>query len=99
MGGCSPATCARSKGKLLEGEWRLPGQVSATQIPLTGMTLSVLVVLLLAVLYESIKYGKAKLLHQALVSRPVLSSQQIIEETDQDSTSSESPPVSTTHLR
>lgn len=64
-----------------------------------GMALSVLVVLLLAVLYESIKFGKAKLLHQALVSMPIPTSEQLIEETDQDSSSSESPPVSSTRLR
>ncbi|XP_006917189.1 probable low affinity copper uptake protein 2 [Pteropus alecto] len=64
-----------------------------------GMALSVLVVLLLAVLYESLKFGKAKLLHQALESMPTLTSQQLIEETDQDSSSSESLPVSSTRLR
>lgn len=63
------------------------------------MVLSVLVVMLLAVLYESIKFGKAKLLHQALVSMPISTSQQLIEETDQDSSSSESPTVSGTCLR
>lgn len=77
----------------------MPGQVSATQLPLTGMALSVLVVLLLAVLYESLKFGKAKLLHQALVRMPTFTSQQLIEETDQDSSSSESLPVSSTRLR
>lgn len=64
-----------------------------------GMALSVLVVLLLAVLYESLKFGKAKLLHQALVSMPTFTSQQLIEETDQDSSSSDSLPVSSTRLR
>ncbi|XP_019610202.1 protein SLC31A2 [Rhinolophus sinicus] len=64
-----------------------------------GMALSVLVVLLLAVLYEIIKFGKAKLLHQALVSMPIPTREQLIEETDQDSSSSESPPVSSTCLR
>ncbi|XP_005867908.1 PREDICTED: probable low affinity copper uptake protein 2 isoform X2 [Myotis brandtii] len=64
-----------------------------------GMALSVLVILLLAVLYESIKFGKAKLLHQSLVSMPTSTSQQR-EETDQgSSSSSESPPVSRPCLR
>uniref|UniRef100_A0A8C9D889 Copper transport protein n=2 Tax=Felidae TaxID=9681 RepID=A0A8C9D889_PANLE len=64
-----------------------------------GMALSVLVVLFLAVLYESIKVGKAKLLHQAVVSVSVLSSQQLTEETDQDSSASDSAPVSRARLR
>lgn len=65
-----------------------------------GMALSVLVILLLSVLYESIKFGKAKLLHQSLVSMPTCTSQQN-EETDQSSSSSSelSPPVSTSRLR
>ncbi|XP_066112584.1 protein SLC31A2 isoform X1 [Saccopteryx bilineata] len=62
-----------------------------------GMALSVLVVLLLAVLYESIKFGKAKLLHQALMNMSISTSQQL--ETDQSSSSSESPPVSRPRLR
>ncbi|XP_064346498.1 protein SLC31A2 isoform X1 [Camelus dromedarius] len=65
----------------------------------TGMALSVLVVLLLAVLFESIKVGKVRLLHQALASLPIPTSQQLIEETDQDSSNSDSPPVSRSHLR
>ncbi|KAF3821160.1 hypothetical protein GH733_011313 [Mirounga leonina] len=56
------------------------------------MALSVLVVLLLAVLYESIKVGKAKLLYQATVGMSIPTSQ-LTEETDQDSSSSDSPPV------
>ncbi|XP_001488731.4 protein SLC31A2 [Equus przewalskii] len=64
-----------------------------------GMAFSVLVVLLLAVLYESIKVGKAKLLHQALMSLSIPTSQQLIEEMDQDSSGSDSPPVSKTRLR
>lgn len=64
-----------------------------------GLALSVLVVLLLAVLYESIKFGKAKLLHKALVSMPIPTSQQLIEEADQDSSSSESTPIGSTRLR
>ncbi|XP_004423397.1 PREDICTED: probable low affinity copper uptake protein 2 [Ceratotherium simum simum] len=64
-----------------------------------GMALSVLVVLLLAVLYESIKVGKARLLHQALVSLSIPTSQQLIEETDQDSSGSDSTPVGKTRLR
>ena len=63
------------------------------------MALSVLVVLFLAVLYESIKFGKAKLLHQAVVSVSVLSSHQLTEETDQDSSASDSAPVSRARLR
>ncbi|KAM8803244.1 protein SLC31A2 isoform 1-T1 [Rhynchonycteris naso] len=62
-----------------------------------GMALSVLVVLLLAVLYESIKFGKAKLLHRALMNMSISTSQQL--QTDQSSSSSESPPVSRPRLR
>ncbi|KAF0878171.1 COPT2 protein, partial [Crocuta crocuta] len=64
-----------------------------------GMALSVLVVLFLAVLYESIKVGKAKLLHQAVVTMSVLSSQRLVEETDQDSSASDSAPAGRTRLR
>ncbi|XP_008566974.1 PREDICTED: probable low affinity copper uptake protein 2 [Galeopterus variegatus] len=64
-----------------------------------GMALSVLVVLLLAVLYEGIKVGKVKLVHQALVSLPTSASQQNIAETDLDSAGTDSPPVSRTRLR
>ncbi|KAM5186748.1 protein SLC31A2 isoform 3-T3 [Callospermophilus lateralis] len=66
-----------------------------------GMALSVLVVLLLAVLYEGIKVGKAKLLHHTLMSLPTATSQQLILETDQDSAGagSDSSPVSSTNLR
>ncbi|XP_008055522.1 probable low affinity copper uptake protein 2 [Carlito syrichta] len=62
-----------------------------------GMALSVLVVLLLAVLYEGIKVGKAKLLHQTLASLPTSSSQQAITEMEVDSAGSDSPPVSRNH--
>lgn len=62
------------------------------------MAISVLVVLLLAVLYESLKVGKARLLLQALMSLSTPTRQQLIEETDQDS-SSDSLPDSRTHLR
>lgn len=65
----------------------------------TGMALSVLVVLLLAVLYEGIKVAKAKLLHRALVSMPASNSQQLIEDTDQDSIASNLPSRGTTRLR
>uniref|UniRef100_A0A8C2XRQ3 Copper transport protein n=2 Tax=Capra hircus TaxID=9925 RepID=A0A8C2XRQ3_CAPHI len=65
----------------------------------TGMALSVLVILLLAVLYESIKVGKARLLYQALMNLSIPTSQQLIEETDQDSSSSDSLPVSRSPLR
>ncbi|XP_039096715.1 probable low affinity copper uptake protein 2 [Hyaena hyaena] len=64
-----------------------------------GMALSVLVVLFLAVLYESIKVGKAKLLHQAVATMSVLSSQRLVEETDQDSSASDSAPAGRTRLR
>ncbi|XP_048195647.1 probable low affinity copper uptake protein 2 [Perognathus longimembris pacificus] len=64
-----------------------------------GMALSVLVVLLLAVLYEGIKVGKAKLLHQTLESLPASNSQEVIMETDRDSASLASPPVNRRHLR
>ncbi|XP_047380102.1 probable low affinity copper uptake protein 2 isoform X1 [Sciurus carolinensis] len=64
-----------------------------------GMALSVLVVLLLAVLYEGIKVGKAKLLHHTLMSLPIGTSQQLILETDRDSAGSDSPPASSTNLR
>lgn len=71
---------------------------SVTQSPLTGMALSVLVILLLAVLYESIKVGKARLLYQALMNLSI-PSQQLIEAADQDSSSSDSLPVSRSPLR
>ncbi|XP_016066575.1 PREDICTED: probable low affinity copper uptake protein 2 [Miniopterus natalensis] len=67
-----------------------------------GMALSVVVVLLLAVLYESIKFGKVKLLHQALKNMSISTSEQH-EEMNGDSSSSESslsrPPVSRPPLR
>lgn len=65
----------------------------------TGMALSVLVVLLLAVLYEGIKVGKAKLLHKTLESLPATNSQQLILGTDQDSTGSRSTSNNRTRLR
>ncbi|XP_032020800.1 protein SLC31A2 isoform X2 [Hylobates moloch] len=66
-----------------------------------GMALSVLVLLLLAVLYEGIKVGKAKLLNQLLVNLPTSISQQTIAETetDGDSACSDSSPVGRTHHR
>uniref|UniRef100_A0A8C0I2I0 Copper transport protein n=1 Tax=Balaenoptera musculus TaxID=9771 RepID=A0A8C0I2I0_BALMU len=64
-----------------------------------GMALSGLVVLLLAVLYDGIKVGKARLLHQALTRLSISTSQQLIGETGRNSSSSESPAVSRTHLR
>nr|XP_012317278.1 probable low affinity copper uptake protein 2 [Aotus nancymaae] len=85
--------------EVLEGKQCQPGQVSTTLPPLTGMALSVLVVLLLAVLYEGIKVGKAKLLHQVLVNLPTSISQQAIAETDGESAGSDSSPVSRTHHR
>ncbi|XP_041488198.1 probable low affinity copper uptake protein 2 isoform X2 [Microtus oregoni] len=59
----------------------------------TGMALSVLVVLLLAVLYEGTKVAKAKLLHKTLENLPNTTSQQLILESDQDSTGSRSTPA------
>ncbi|XP_036604052.1 probable low affinity copper uptake protein 2 [Trichosurus vulpecula] len=53
-----------------------------------GMAVSVLVVLLLAVLYEGIKVGKVKLFHWSLLSQPPNHSQPLTEYTDQESTSS-----------
>ncbi|XP_062063723.1 protein SLC31A2 [Lepus europaeus] len=64
-----------------------------------GMAVSVLVVLLLAILYEGIKVGKAKLLYQALASLATPINQQLILETDRDSAGSDAPPVSRTRLR
>jgi copper transporter 2 len=63
------------------------------------MALSVLVVLLLAVLYEGIKVGKAKLLHKTLESLPATNSQQFILGPDQDSTGSRSTSDNRTRLR
>ncbi|XP_069911844.1 protein SLC31A2 isoform X2 [Oryctolagus cuniculus] len=63
------------------------------------MAVSVLVVLLLAILYEGIKVGKAKLLYQALASLATPINQQLILETDRDSAGSDAPPVSGTRLR
>lgn len=63
------------------------------------MALSVLVILLMAVLYEGIKVGKVKLLRKTLESLPTATSQQLILEADQDSAGSGSPPVNRTRLR
>lgn len=63
------------------------------------MALSVLVVLLLAVLYEGIKVAKAKLLHKTLENLPNSTSQQLILESDQDSTGSRSIPANGYRLR
>ncbi|KAM9066235.1 protein SLC31A2 isoform 2-T2 [Sarcophilus harrisii] len=52
------------------------------------MAVSVLVVLLLAVLYESIKVGKVKLFHWSLLHLPPNHSQPLTECTDQESTNS-----------
>ncbi|XP_026637899.1 probable low affinity copper uptake protein 2 isoform X3 [Microtus ochrogaster] len=64
-----------------------------------GMALSVLVVLLLAVLYEGTKVAKAKLLHKTLENLPNTTSQQLILESDQDSTGSRSTPADGHRLR
>lgn len=63
------------------------------------MALSVLVVLLLAVLYEGIKVGKVKLLHKTVENLPNTTSQQLILESDQDSTGSVSTAANGTRLR
>ncbi|KAH0505591.1 putative low affinity copper uptake protein 2 [Microtus ochrogaster] len=65
----------------------------------TGMALSVLVVLLLAVLYEGTKVAKAKLLHKTLENLSNTTSQQLILESDQDSTGSRSTPADGHRLR
>ncbi|XP_051043861.1 probable low affinity copper uptake protein 2 isoform X1 [Phodopus roborovskii] len=65
----------------------------------TGMALSVLVVLLLAILYEGIKVGKVKLFHKTLENLPNTSSQQLILGSDQDSTGSGSTSANGTRLR
>ncbi|XP_054979801.1 probable low affinity copper uptake protein 2 [Sorex araneus] len=66
----------------------------------TGMALSVVVVLLLAVLYEGIKVGKAVLLQRALASMSsASSSQQLIEESDQNLAASDLPPGGRARLR
>ncbi|XP_003407564.2 protein SLC31A2 [Loxodonta africana] len=65
----------------------------------TGMALSVVVVLLLAVLYEGIKVGKVKLLHHDLESLPALIDQELMEETDQESAGSDLPTVNRTRRR
>ncbi|XP_012576572.1 PREDICTED: probable low affinity copper uptake protein 2 [Condylura cristata] len=65
----------------------------------TGMALSVLVILLLAVLYEGIKVGKAKLLHRALVGMSAPDSPQVIQESQQDLVGSESAPAGGSCLR
>ncbi|XP_023578971.1 probable low affinity copper uptake protein 2 isoform X2 [Octodon degus] len=59
-----------------------------------GMALSVLVVLLLAVLYEGIKVGKAKLLYHTLVNLHRPASQELILAREQDSVDTDSLSVS-----
>ncbi|KAM6182681.1 protein SLC31A2 isoform 3-T3 [Erethizon dorsatum] len=63
-----------------------------------GMALSVLVVLLLAVLYEGIKVGKAKLLYHTLASLHTPASQELILGREPDSVDSDSLSVSRTPL-
>ncbi|NXI61930.1 COPT2 protein, partial [Anseranas semipalmata] len=48
-----------------------------------GMALSVLVILLLSVLYEVIKMGKAKVLRRALLAVPPSISREALAETDE----------------
>ncbi|XP_067164930.1 protein SLC31A2 isoform X1 [Apteryx mantelli] len=49
----------------------------------TGMVLSVLVILLLSVLYETVKIGKAKVLHRTMLSIPHSLSQESLAEQDE----------------
>uniref|UniRef100_A0A8C2R191 Copper transport protein n=1 Tax=Capra hircus TaxID=9925 RepID=A0A8C2R191_CAPHI len=86
-------------GAPVPSEQTRPRRPAAQHAHHGGMALSVLVILLLAVLYESIKVGKARLLYQALMNLSIPTSQQLIEETDQDSSSSDSLPVSRSPLR
>ncbi|XP_068925676.1 protein SLC31A2 isoform X2 [Petaurus breviceps papuanus] len=64
-----------------------------------GMAVSVLVVLLLALLYESIKVGKVKLFHWSLLSQSSNHSQPMTEYTDQESTSSGSAQANSDRTR
>ncbi|NWY05310.1 COPT2 protein, partial [Nothoprocta ornata] len=52
---------------------------------LTGMVLSVLVILLLSVLYETVKIGKAKVLRRAVLAIPRSLSHDVLLEQDGDS--------------
>ncbi|XP_003463840.2 protein SLC31A2 [Cavia porcellus] len=65
----------------------------------TGMALSVLVVLLLAILYEGIKVGKAKLLYHTLAKLHTPASQDLILAREQDSADSDSLSLSRTSFR
>ncbi|KGL72761.1 putative low affinity copper uptake protein 2, partial [Tinamus guttatus] len=49
-----------------------------------GMVLSVLVILLLSVLYETVKIGKAKVLRRAMLALPRSLSQEALVEQDED---------------
>ncbi|NWI12171.1 COPT2 protein, partial [Crypturellus soui] len=51
---------------------------------LTGMVLSVVVILLLSVLYETVKIGKAKVLRRAMLALPRSLSQEALTEQDED---------------
>ncbi|NXA40465.1 COPT2 protein, partial [Eudromia elegans] len=51
---------------------------------LAGMVLSVLVVLLLSVLYETVKMGKAKVLRRAVLAIPRSLSREALAEEDED---------------
>ncbi|XP_020821109.1 protein SLC31A2 isoform X1 [Phascolarctos cinereus] len=64
-----------------------------------GMAVSVLVVLLLAVFYESIKVGKVKLFQWSLRSHPPNHNQPLTECTDQESTSSGSAQANSDRTR
>lgn len=63
------------------------------------MALSVLVVLLLAILYEGIKVGKAKLLYHTLAKLHTPASQDLILAREQDSADSDSLSLSRTSFR
>ncbi|NWJ10659.1 COPT2 protein, partial [Crypturellus undulatus] len=51
---------------------------------LAGMVLSVVVILLLSVLYETVKIGKAKVLRRAMLALPRSLSQEALTEQDED---------------
>ncbi|KAG6927302.1 solute carrier family 31 member 2, partial [Chelydra serpentina] len=64
-----------------------------------GMVLSVLVVLLLAMLYEAIKIGKAKLLRQTIMAIPTTLSQESLSEPETGSVNSNLGQQNTTPKR
>ncbi|XP_019396161.1 PREDICTED: probable low affinity copper uptake protein 2 [Crocodylus porosus] len=64
-----------------------------------GMALSVVVILLLAALYEVIKVTKGKLLHRTVLSVPTSISQESLEERDRASVNSERGQQNSTQKR